>query len=234
MERGHLAIPALPRRSFAAVLSHFAHLFHVCVLTAGPFSLLFTFTGASGIWRMWVLLFLIAVESAFAATASHSKDAGAWVAQHVGTLGWGYLALNMTYVAVCSSALFSGHFSWIDIPVWFFCCGSCVYGLFFTRGQSSFDGGHQIVAQALAAILLFANLIYPHVKSEWGGGQPIDITIRFTKDSSVLASQKVGMQLIDEGDAGFYVLLPHQTRLLFIPRADIAAVSYSSDASSLP
>ena len=72
------------------------------------------------------------------------------------------------------------------------------------------------------------------MNSEWGGGQPVEIVAHFSKDSSIFPSQKVNMRLVDEADAGFYVLLQNQERVVFLPRASVAAIAYSKDPSSTP
>lgn len=227
---GGLPIPALPQPSVAGTLYRFSHLFQVCFLLALPLSALFAFTNVSGNWRLVVLVALTGVESAFVATARNSKAVGAWVPRHVVVLGWVYFGLTITYFAVPISAFQYNSFSWIQVPLWLFGCG--VYAQAIRP-----PGTHawpQMVAQSLMPIYVFGAFLYPHIKSEWGGGQPVDITARFTRDSSLYGSQKVRMQLIDEGDTGFYVLVQNQKHILFIPRSDIAAISYSNDASDLP
>jgi hypothetical protein len=53
------------------------------------------------------------------------------------------------------------------------------------------------------ALLVFAQTYYSHLRASWGGGAPVDVTIRFTKDSAIRPGRAVFAQLIDEADEGF-------------------------------
>jgi hypothetical protein len=130
----------------------------------------------------------------------------------------------------------SGKFTWVQLPVLIFLC--CIWFRAVTnfnleRGTITASWAITIV-QFVMPLFLFSTLLYPRIKSEWGGGQPIDVTFHFTKDSTLYSSQKEKFRLIDENDLGFYVLLPEHKHALFIPRADVSAVSYSGDLSDMP
>jgi hypothetical protein len=64
----------------------------------------------------------------------------------------------------------------------------------------------QSISLAILGLFIFASFYYPHIKSSWGGGAPIPVTIYFTKDSTIMPSQSVGALLVDESDAGLYVV----------------------------
>jgi hypothetical protein len=83
----------------------------------------------------------------------------------------------------------------------------------------------------ITGLLAFASFYYPHIKSSWGGGAPIPVTIYFTKDSIIMPSQSVGALLVDESDAGLYVVGKNDKKATFIPRSAVGLVYYSDDIS---
>jgi hypothetical protein len=89
----------------------------------------------------------------------------------------------------------------------------------------------QQISFAIIGLLAFASLYYPHIKSSWGGGAPIPVTIYFTKDSTIMPSQNVGALLVDESDAGLYVVGKNDKKATFIPRSAVGLVYYSDDIS---
>jgi len=87
------------------------------------------------------------------------------------------------------------------------------------------------VPTLMLSILLFGSWYYPHIKSSWGGGAPVSVTLYFAKDSFIMPSQSVTARLIDETDAGFYVVGKEDKYATFIPRNEIEAVFYSDSPS---
>jgi hypothetical protein len=92
------------------------------------------------------------------------------------------------------------------------------------------------LAIVLVAIGIFGRYYYPHLDSAMGGGSPVPITIYFSKDSPILPNQARPAFLIDESDAGYYVLGKEDTKAAFIPRTDVSLIFFSDDLSafSLP
>ena len=80
-------------------------------------------------------------------------------------------------------------------------------------------------------LFVFAYFYYPHIKSSFGGGTPIPVTIYFTKDSVILPNQSTAALLIDESDAGLYVVGKNDKKATFIPRNVVALVHFSNNAS---
>lgn len=78
------------------------------------------------------------------------------------------------------------------------------------------------------ALLVFAQYYYPHLKSSWGGGAPVEVTICFTKDSAISPSKTTSAQLIEEADEGFYIVGSKESRAVFIPRGSVAYIYFSS------
>jgi hypothetical protein len=83
----------------------------------------------------------------------------------------------------------------------------------------------------LGALLVFASLYYPHMKSSWGGGSPIDAVFYFNKDSVLKPNQSVPVQLVDESDAGFYIVGTDESRAIFVPRNSVLLIYFSDEPS---
>jgi hypothetical protein len=81
------------------------------------------------------------------------------------------------------------------------------------------------------ALLVFAHYYYPHLKSSWGGGTPVGVTVFFTKDSPIKPSQSASLQLIDESDSGFYLVVPNDNRAVFVPRGAVSMIYFSDRVS---
>ena len=125
-----------------------------------------------------------------------------------------------------------------NIAMWFFAVGIFTILEVHVRLRKFADAYEAVwkVAKTLTpiliALLVFASYYYPRMKSSWGGGSPIDVILFFNKDSAIKPNQTVSAQLIDESDAGFYVLGQGETRAIFIPRSSVALVYFSDKADS--
>ncbi len=82
-----------------------------------------------------------------------------------------------------------------------------------------------------AVLFVFGHYYYPHIKSSWGGGAPVAVTIYFTRDSAVKPSQSVSAELVEESDEGFYIVGQRETRAVYVPRSAVALVYFSDSAS---
>ena len=83
----------------------------------------------------------------------------------------------------------------------------------------------------LGALLVFALFYYPHIKASWGGGTPVSVTVYFTKESPISPNKAVSAQLIEESDAGFYIVGPNDTKAIYVPRSAVALVYFSDKVS---
>jgi hypothetical protein len=72
---------------------------------------------------------------------------------------------------------------------------------------------------------IYPVLIYPHIKSAFGGGSLRPIRVYFSATPSSFTCEQVNADLIEQADDGFYVQLSDQ-RTLFLPRTSIDAVSF--------
>ena len=125
-----------------------------------------------------------------------------------------------------------GHFRFGAIWLWLFAVG--IVALLEMKARSwmpRLGDWKQTVFLILGALLVFASYYYPHIKSSWGGGVPIPVTIYFTKDSTIMPNQSVGALLVDESDAGLYVVGKNDKKATFIPRSAVGLVYYSDDVS---
>ena len=126
-----------------------------------------------------------------------------------------------------------------NIGLWFFAIG--IFTIFeihirFRKFRDAYEAVWKVaktLTPILAALLVFASYYYPRMKSSWGGGSPINVILFFNKDSAIKPNQSVSAQLIDESDAGFYVLGPGETRAIFIPRSSVSLVYFSDKADSI-
>jgi hypothetical protein len=118
-----------------------------------------------------------------------------------------------------------------DLALWFF--GIFVITVFELKTNPGDYSGDRIKGLGTDLFLIFAVLFvfghyyYPHIKSSWGGGAPVAVTIYFTKDSAVKPSQSVSAQLVEESDEGFYIVGQGETSALYVPRNAVALVYFS-------
>jgi len=115
------------------------------------------------------------------------------------------------------------------IGLWFF--GMGVVTMLELNMRSKDADWSKSVFTICGALLVFASYYYPHLKSSWGGGSPVSVTIYFTKDSPIKPSQSVSAQLVDESDAGFYIVGQKDKKAVFVPR-NAVSMTYFSDKVS--
>lgn len=84
-----------------------------------------------------------------------------------------------------------------------------------------------IVLLLLPALWLFAQEFYPRISSSWAGGGLTPVMLYFSKDSKLMPSGEIQTQLIEQSDAGLYVLIQDDKKAVFIPRASIALMQFS-------
>ena len=139
------------------------------------------------------------------------------------------------FIRSASIELFAfGHFRFSAIWLWFFAIGIIALLEMKVRSWKPRLGDWpQTIFLVLGALLIFASYYYPHIKSSWGGGSPIPVTIYFTKDSIIMPNQSVGALLVDESDAGLYVVGKNDKKATFIPRGSVGLVYYSGASGYL-
>jgi len=116
--------------------------------------------------------------------------------------------------------------------LWFLVAGLVIYREASSRSWILWAGNWlQSLSFSILAVLVFASSYYPHINSSWGGGSPIPITIYLSKESMVMPGQSVAALLVDESDAGLYVVGKNDKKATFIPRSAVGLVYYSDDTS---
>jgi hypothetical protein len=84
-----------------------------------------------------------------------------------------------------------------------------------------------MVAFLLSGIAGFGTTVYPHIKSSWGGGSPVPVTVYLSKESRVLPGGEFCGYLLEESDVGIFVTRHQNEHALFLPRSAVASVFYS-------
>ncbi len=138
------------------------------------------------------------------------------------------------FVQATARELFeSEHFSSGSVALWFFGVGVVVLLENNRYKQSLAEGAWSKTAFTLLAILfIFARFYYPQIKSAWGGGTPVPVTIYFSKDSALKPNQSVSVYLVDESETGFYIVGQNEKVAVFVPRNAISLVYFSGQLSN--
>jgi hypothetical protein len=72
---------------------------------------------------------------------------------------------------------------------------------------------------------LYATKVYPSIKHQFGGGEPVPIVLHLAKKLPVFDSQSVPVSLIDETEQGYYVLRGSD-KALFVARGLVEEVEF--------
>jgi hypothetical protein len=115
------------------------------------------------------------------------------------------------------------HFEESVVALWFFAIGV------LTQLNLNIRSWKFTLFSILLALLIFAKLYYPLMKSSVGGGFPVDIVMYFNKDSAIKPNQSASLRLIEESDAGFYVIAQGERRAIFVPRNSVSLVYFSDN-----
>jgi hypothetical protein len=121
-----------------------------------------------------------------------------------------------------------------SITLWFFFIGMMTMVELMNREQPMLDGVRWIMAffLGLAILWMFARDFYPNIKASWGGGAPIPVTVYFTKESTVRPGRSANALLIDETDAGLYVIGENENTAIFIPRTAVSILYFSDNINN--
>jgi hypothetical protein len=79
----------------------------------------------------------------------------------------------------------------------------------------------------IICIFTFARAVYPKVTAPWGGGEPVPITLYMTKDSPVTPNGPLSALLLEETEAGFYIIKEAKSKAIFLPRAQVSMIVFS-------
>jgi hypothetical protein len=76
-------------------------------------------------------------------------------------------------------------------------------------------------------LAFFATVIYPQIKTSWGGGSATPVVVYFSADSRILPGQHFEGDLLDESDNGIYLVKVGEKQAIFVPRSAISAMYFS-------
>jgi hypothetical protein len=208
--------------------------FGVCLLFATQARWIFdldTYTVPAGSsqmdWKVWVPLLLIIPLSILVGLVLNwlrvpPSASAIWVAVAAVLMVWSF----------GRDVFVRGYFGMGAIVVWFFAVGIIAFFEMRVRSWRMVLGDWSwSTILVLGALLVFASFYYPHIKSSWGGGKPIPVTIYLTKDSVIMPGQIVNALLIDESDSGLYVVGKGDKKATFIPHNSVGLVYFSDNVS---
>jgi len=180
-------------------------------------------TTAAGIVRVCVKAILF-FSLLFAANYKHLPKTVSFVAMII-FVGYFLLWSSLSDLFVPNT------FNINSIWLWFFVMGALLATEMRGRAWKLRLGDWpQSVLYLLGALFVFGHFYYPHIKSSLGGGTPTPVFICFTKESG-LAPNNVSAYLIDETDAGLYLVGSGGARATFVPRSMVGLVYFSDSPS---
>ncbi len=145
-----------------------------------------------------------------------------WVAPALILPYYGYILWSASY------ELFSKHlFGYNATSFWFLVAGGYIYYELDARKWVLKTGRwDRTIVGFFLIMTTFATVYYPHIMTKWGGGALIPIELTFSKDAPVRSGVQIDCSLIDETDAGFYVIGKEGSSATFIPRSEISSIYY--------
>jgi hypothetical protein len=75
--------------------------------------------------------------------------------------------------------------------------------------------------------VIFSLFVYPHIVSAVGGGRPIPATLSLTSSGSPKV-RDVSVNIIDETEAGYYVVESGTRFVRFVPRALVVSIEFDA------
>jgi hypothetical protein len=83
-------------------------------------------------------------------------------------------------------------------------------------------------AQLLVPLLAYSIGIYPHVRRPFGGGDPTSGQIFLTTTIGNDPAKQFTAAIIDETDAGFYVIQSNQKNVRYVPRTLVSSIEFNN------
>ena len=77
----------------------------------------------------------------------------------------------------------------------------------------------------------YATKIYPNIRHQFGGGEPVPIVLHLTKKLPVFDSENVSVSLIDETEHGYYVVRGGD-KAMFVARGLVEEVEFLRSATA--
>ncbi len=122
------------------------------------------------------------------------------------------------------------------LVVWFFLVGYCAHYIekvFREAAHWSYVSWHWVLLYVMGAVAFFGILLYPKVAPSLGGGKPMRVVFQFYNSSPIDHSTKEQLWMVDEIDAGYYVMQSSDERkAVFLPRSLVSAIYFDADESA--
>lgn len=80
---------------------------------------------------------------------------------------------------------------------------------------------------------IYATKLYPRIKPQFGGGEPVPIVLHLTKKLPVFTSDSVPVSLVDETEQGYYVLRDGD-KAIFVARGLVEEVEFLRSGQTAP
>jgi hypothetical protein len=89
---------------------------------------------------------------------------------------------------------------------------------------------HWVLVNILVLFTFFSIWLYPRIAPTYGGGQPTRAVFQFANPSPIDGSSKDSLWILDEVDAGYYVLKdPTEHKAIFVPRSLVSAIYFDAE-----
>jgi hypothetical protein len=95
------------------------------------------------------------------------------------------------------------------------------------EGLGVLDSWLKIVTRVLFPLLVYSLGIYPHVRQPFGGGNPTSGQIFLTTAIGNDPAKQFTATIIDETDAGFYVIQSNQKNVRYVPRSLVSSIEFN-------
>jgi hypothetical protein len=96
-----------------------------------------------------------------------------------------------------------------------------------TNALGALDNWLNTVTQLLIPLLVYSVGIYPHVRRSFGGGAPTPAQIFLTTAIGNDPAKQFTATIIDETDAGFYVIQSNQKNVRYVPRSLVSSIEFN-------
>jgi cytochrome bd-type quinol oxidase subunit 2 len=204
-------------------------LYTFCILLAFTSRIFFDYTNNPPRWTKILLVSLFVLDGVVWATIVNSGR----IQNYLKGKAWMLATFVMALIAACGYlvATDSSGFGIRHIAAWFFICGMVSLATYYDFAALK-QNRHKLplyIFQVITYVAVYATLIYPHISNRWGGGLPVDVTVTFSKDSSVLPARSAQLKLVEEDDAGIFILTSNGKHAIFVPKASIGAIVFTQD-----
>jgi hypothetical protein len=181
---------------------------------------------APGLHGWSLIAVIVVIVIFFAAYFSLARVKAVWLQR--AALGF----MSAVFLSSCISnvhSLFQGKFYYGGMTTWFLIL--TIWVLAEMRIKKNLQLWCITLLFALLLLIGFARYYYPKMKSSWGGGSPTPVVLFLSKDSPVTPGKQLRAVLLDESDAGYYIVPANEAKAIFFPRSAVSLVLFAENAS---